>query len=70
MLTNAMVYFLRFNLDCTTKQTLSVRTFWPAPARTSHKNRNVRRTHPQAMFCARTRTFFLKKIPKKFFLAL
>ena len=65
MLTNAMVYFLRFNLDCTTKQTLSVRTFWPA--RTSHKNRNVRRTHPHTIFGARTRTFFRKKIFEKIF---
>ena len=36
--------------------TFSVRTFWPAPARTSHKNRNVRRTHPHTDFCARKRT--------------
>ena len=67
MLTNAMVYFLRFNLDCTTKQTLSVRTFWPAPARTSHKNRNVRRTHTHTNFCARTRTRTTFRRKKKFF---
>ena len=48
-------------------QTFSVRRFWPAPARTSHKNRNVRRTHPHTIFCARTRTFFRKKIFKKNF---
>ena len=52
-------------------QTFSVRTFWPAPARTSHKIRNVRRTHPHTIFCARTRTrtrtFFQKIISNNFF---
>ena len=48
-------------------QTFSVRRFWPAPARTSHKNRNVRRMHQHTIFCACTRTFFRKKIFKKFF---
>ena len=40
----------------------SVRQFLPAVARTLHKNRKVRRTHPQAIFCARTPTkhFFIE----------
>ena len=54
------------------RQTFSVRTFWPAPARTSHKNRNVRRMHPHANFCARPHAQpppaqFFQKIFKFFF---
>ena len=53
-------------------QTFSVRTFWPAPTRTSHTNRNVQHMHPHAIFCARTRnrtrTFFPRNFLKnKFF---
>ena len=43
--------------------TFSVQNFWFAPALTSHKNRNVRRMHPLAIFC--TRTFFHRNFQKK-----
>ena len=66
---------LNFHLVCfrtTVWQTVSVRQFWPAPACTLHKNRNVRRTRLLAISCTRTRTwtrtFFYRNFQKKLFL--